>query len=162
MSGDLGAAEAIVHEAVGRRVTIATAESLTAGMVCSVLGAVSGASGALQGGIVAYQNSVKTAVLGVDAALLDEVGSVDARVALAMSAGACRVLDADFAVATTGVAGPLAHDGKPVGTVFVAVTAPGHSEVAEYHFAGNREQIRQKTTAASLELLLTFLRAQTE
>ena len=119
-------AEQAVTGAIDRGLTVATAESLTAGMVAAVLADTPGASGMLQGGVVAYQNSVKAGVLGVPAELLDAVGAVDAQVAAAMAEGARRICGADIGVSTTGVAGPEPHDGKAVGTVFIGVaTAEG-------------------------------------
>ncbi len=146
-----------VAGAIERDATVATAESLTAGMLAAVLADTPGASGMLQGGIVSYQNSVKAGVLGVPADLLDAVGSVDAQVAAAMAAGARRVCGADIGVSTTGVAGPEPHDGKPVGTVYVGIaTAEGATSYA-YTFTGNRPEIRGQACAAALERLLEAL-----
>ncbi|GAA1344588.1 nicotinamide-nucleotide amidohydrolase family protein [Arthrobacter roseus] len=158
MTGRNAIAEAVIDEAVRIGATIATAESLTAGMVSSSLGGVPGASRVLLGGVVAYQNAVKSAVLGVDPALLERVGSVDSEVATAMSEGVRQLLNADYGVATTGVAGPQSHDGKAVGTVFVSVAGPMGLCVSEFRFAGARDEIRSETTTASLQLLLTCLR----
>src|SRR5690349_20229232 len=119
-------AEQAVRQAMELKLTVATAESLTAGMVSAVLADTPGASGVLQGGVVAYQNSVKADVLKVSAELLANAGSVDHDVAAAMAEGARSALGADIGVSTTGVAGPEAHDGKPVGTVYIGVaTAAG-------------------------------------
>ena len=124
-------AEQAVTGAIARGLTVATAESLTAGMVAAVLADTPGASGMLQGGVVSYQNSVKADVLGVPRELLDAVGSVDGSVAEAMAAGARRVCGADIGVSTTGVAGPEPHGGKAVGTVFVGIaTAEGTTSFA--------------------------------
>ncbi|MDM7990337.1 nicotinamide-nucleotide amidohydrolase family protein [Arthrobacter sp. zg-Y877] len=137
--------------------TVATAESLTAGMLCAELGSVPGASSVLQGGVVAYQNSVKLSVLGVPAELLAEAGSVDGRVAGHMAAGARRVLGADVGVSTTGAAGPEAHDGKPVGTVFVGIATSEGTAFREFHFSGDRTAIRTAACEAALSLLATAL-----
>ncbi|MCC9146291.1 MULTISPECIES: nicotinamide-nucleotide amidohydrolase family protein [unclassified Arthrobacter] len=137
--------------------TVATAESLTAGMLCAELGSVPGASSVLQGGVVAYQNSVKLSVLGVPAELLAEAGSVDGRVAGHMAAGARRVLGADVGVSTTGAAGPEAHDGKPVGTVFVGIATSEGTSFREFHFSGDRTAIRTAACEAALSLLATAL-----
>ncbi len=137
--------------------TVATAESLTAGLVASSLADVAGASSVLQGGIVAYQLSIKQELLGVDAELLSTAGAVDPRVAAAMAEGARRALSADVGVATTGVAGPSAHGGKSVGTVFTAISTAASTRTFEYHFDGDRAAIRQATCAAVLTELLTEL-----
>ena len=131
-------AEQAVTGALGRGLTVATAESLTAGMVTAVLADTPGASGMLQGGVVSYQNTVKADVLGVPRELLDAVGSVDGQVAAAMADGARRICGADIGVSTTGVAGPEPHGGKDVGTVFIGVaTAEGSTSFA-YSFEGSR------------------------
>ena len=137
--------------------TIATAESLTAGMVCAELGSVSGASAVLQGGVVAYQNGIKHSVLGVPADLLAEAGSVDGRVAEHMAAGARRVLAADVGVSTTGAAGPQAHDGKPVGTVFVGIATSEGTFHREFLFTGDRTAIRTAACREALNMLAVEL-----
>ncbi|AUZ34209.1 damage-inducible protein CinA [Arthrobacter sp. PGP41] len=146
-----------VRKALDTGRTVAAAESLTAGMVSAVLADTPGASGILQGGVVAYQNSVKESVLDVPAELLARAGSVDPGVAAAMAAGARTVLGADIGVSTTGVAGPDAHDGKPVGTVYVGIATAAGTAAFEYSFAGNRAEIRGQACAAALERLLEAL-----
>ena len=159
MSGAPAAALAGEALAAARRAgcTLATAESLTAGMLCAELGSVPGASDVLQGGVVAYQNGIKLSVLGVPGELLAEAGSVDGRVAEHMAAGARRVLGADVGVSTTGAAGPQAHDGKPVGTVFVGIATPEGSYFREFHFSGDRTAIRTATCNEALSLLTAVL-----
>jgi nicotinamide-nucleotide amidase len=148
-----------VAAAVGRGVTVATAESLTAGMVAAVLADTPGASAMLQGGVVSYNNTVKRDVLGVPQDLLDAVGSVDEAVAAAMAQGARRVCAADLAVSTTGVAGPQAHDGKAVGTVFVGVATADGVQTFLYNFQGTRAEIRGLACGAALERLQEALAA---
>lgn len=148
-----------VAAAVGRGVTVATAESLTAGMVAAVLADTPGASAMLQGGVVSYNNTVKRDVLGVPQEMLDAVGSVDEAVAAAMAEGARRVCGADLAVSTTGVAGPEAHDGKPVGTVFVGVATAAGVHAFPYSFEGTRAEIRALACGAALERLQEALAA---
>jgi nicotinamide-nucleotide amidase len=148
-----------VAAAVGCGVTVATAESLTAGMVAAVLADTPGASAMLQGGVVSYNNTVKRDVLGVPQDLLDAVGSVDEAVAAAMAEGARRVCAADLAVSTTGVAGPNAHDGKAVGTVFIGIAGAGGTQTFPYSFEGTRAEIRALACAAALERLQGALAA---
>lgn len=152
-----GIARAAVARALERGLTVATAESLTAGMVAAVLADTPGASGMLQGGVVSYQNSVKAAVLGVPRDLLDAVGAVDARVAEAMADGARRACGADIGVSTTGVAGPEPHGGKDVGTVYIGIATADRSAAYSYAFNGNRPEIRALACAAALERLLEAL-----
>lgn len=151
------AAAAVVAGAIGKGVTVATAESLTAGMVAAFLANTPGASGMLQGGVVAYQNSVKSAVLGVSRELLEEAGSVDGRVAAAMAEGARLACGADVGVSTTGVAGPEPHDGKAVGTVFIGVASGKGSGFYGYEFAGSRAEIREQAVSAAFSRVLELL-----
>lgn len=144
---------AVIDEALRAGVTIATAESLTAGMVAAELATVPGASGTLRGGVVAYHNEVKEEILGVDHALLESEGSVDGGVAVQMAEGARRVCSADIAVSTTGAAGPEPHDGKAVGTVFIAVATASGVMVEDFSFDGGRQNIRQLACDAALEAL---------
>lgn len=137
--------------------TVATAESLTGGLVCAALTDVPGASTVVRGGVVSYATDLKASLLGVDAQVLDEGGAVQARVARAMALGAARVCGADLGVGTTGVAGPDPQDGVSVGTVFVAVARAGqdHDSVAvrELRLDGDRGAIRRATVGAALALV---------
>ncbi|MCU1436244.1 MAG: damage-inducible protein CinA [Pseudarthrobacter sp.] len=153
-------AEQAVRKALDTGRTVAAAESLTAGMVTAVLADTPGASGMLQGGVVAYQNSVKTDVLGVSADLLAAGGSVDGDVAAGMAAGVRSALGADIGIATTGVAGPEEHDGKAVGTVFIGVASADGTSAFQYSFTGNRADIRGQACGAALERLLDVLSPQ--
>ncbi|WP_434992685.1 CinA family protein [Arthrobacter sp. Ld5] len=149
-----GPAADVVDLAARRGLTVATAESLTAGMVAATLADVPGASAVLLGGIIAYQGDVKQKLLRVDAELLSSAGAVDPRVAAAMAEGARNAFSADIGVATTGVAGPSPHEGKPVGTVFTAISTPWGTTTFDHHFAGDRAAIR----SASRDAVLVELR----
>ena len=142
--------------------TLAVAESLTGGLICATLSAVPGASAVLRGGIVAYATELKARLLGVPERLLDSHGPVHPSVAAAMAEGARVRLDATFAVATTGVAGPEPQGGQPVGTVHFAVSADGDTVVRTVALSGDRAGIRERTVVASLGLLLGRLREDTE
>lgn len=140
-----------------RRWSVAVAESLTGGLLGAALTTVPGASAVFRGGIIAYATDVKAALLGVPRALLDERGAVDPEVAAAMAEGARDRLGAVLGVATTGVAGPDPAEGKPVGTVHVAVSGPGLRAGRTLTLAGQREAIRRETVTWCLRLLLDVL-----
>ncbi|MFH8366489.1 CinA family protein [Streptomyces sp. NPDC018031] len=143
---------------VERGQTVAVAESLTGGLVAAELTAVPGASRSFRGSVTAYATEVKREVLGVDGALLAERGAVDPEVARQMARGVRRLLGADWGVATTGVAGPTGQDGRPVGTVFTAVSGPGGVHgTASLRLGGDRGEIRASSAIAALELLLNEL-----
>lgn len=143
----------LVRALAAASLTVATAESLTAGAISARIADVPGASAVLRGGVVAYATAVKEGVLGVDAALLAAGGAVQAEVAAQMAAGAAELLGAHAGVASTGVAGPAEQDGQPVGTVFVAVAGPGRAAVEEHRFDGDRAAVRSAAADAALALL---------
>lgn len=137
--------------------TVATAESLTGGLVCAALTSVPGASAVVFGGVASYSTDLKTRVLGVPADVIAEHGTVAPDTALLMADGVRRLTGADVGVATTGVAGPDPIEGHPVGTVFVAVTRESERQVRALTCHGSREQIRRQTVEAALELVLEAL-----
>jgi len=140
--------------------SVATAESLTGGLVCATLVAVPGASDVVRGGVVAYAARAKVDVLGVDAGLVARRGTVDAEVAGAMAAAAVLRFDADWGLATTGVAGPDPSEGKPVGTVHVAVAGPGGVRTRQLSLSGDRDTIRLETVADVLSWLVDRLKEE--
>ena len=144
---------AVVRALVDAGLTIASGESLTAGLVAATLAEVPGCSVVLRGGVIAYQRDVKAGVLGVPAEAL-AAGLVSREVAVAMATGAARVLGADIGVGTTGVAGPDPHDGQPAGTVWVAVAGPRGVSARRLALQGDREEIRRATVAACWPLVL--------
>ena len=137
----------------GRR--LATAESLTGGGIGAAITSVSGASAVFAGGIISYTNEVKHGVLGVPVEILNTCGAVSAPVAKAMAEGARRVIGADAAVSVTGLAGPDGDEfGNPVGTVFIGYADETNAFAREYHFEGDRADVREQTICAALELVL--------
>ena len=155
----------IVEAMTTRGLHLAIAESLTGGALAAAVVDVPGASKMFLGSIVAYDTSLKASLLGVDDALLAKVGAVDSKVATQMAAGArlrlataAKVSEAaTVGLACTGVAGPNIQDGKPVGTVFISVDAPGGALVRELLVAGDRSQIRKSTVGSALNLLAEVL-----
>ncbi len=139
-----------------RGLWLATAESLTAGLVAATLGDVPGCSRVLRGGVIAYQPDVKAELLGLSAETLSS-GIVSRPVAEAMALAAGRLLRADVGVGTTGVAGPDPHEGEPVGSVWIAVSAPSGVVARHLVLGGGREAIRSQTVAACWDLLLEML-----
>ena len=146
--------DAIVHALARRGLTVATAESVTGGGIADALVRVPGASQVFRGGIVAYDNRLKTSLLDVDEALMREHGAVSAEVAEAMARGARARLGTDIAIASTGIAGPTgASADKPVGLVFLAVANADAVEVRRLTFPGSRDDVRRRSIIAALNLL---------
>ncbi|MCL3818906.1 CinA family protein [Aeromicrobium wangtongii] len=137
--------------------TVSTAESLTGGLVCATLVSVPGASAVVRGGVVAYAPELKTTLLGVDAALIAERGTVDAAVAAAMAVGTRDRAGATYGLSTTGVAGPDPSEGKPAGTVHIGLAGPDGVVTRLLDLAGDRDQIRTGTVDAVLSLLVARL-----
>jgi len=154
-----GSAAADVLAALrGRGLTLATAESLTGGLVGAALTAVAGSSDVYRGGVVCYATDLKASLVGVPEEVLAAHGPVAPQTAAALAAGAARVCGADVGAATTGVAGPSPQDGHPVGEVYVAVSVPGADpHVRRLQLSGDREAVRGQTVGAVLGLLLETL-----
>ncbi len=139
--------------------TVATAESCTGGLVAARLTDVPGSSAYVRGGIVAYANSAKTELAGVDPALIEAHGAVSVEVARALADGAITRLDADLGVGVTGVAGPDGGtDDKPVGLVWISVAERGGSRIdRKINLPGARADVRDRTTTVALHLLRRVL-----
>ena len=151
------AAAALVALLDRDRLQAAVAESLTGGAVSASIVAVPGASRILRGGVTAYHSDVKVAVLGVEQSVIDAYGVVSPQVAAAMAAGVSRLLRADLAIATTGVAGPGSSGGVPAGTVVVAVLYRGEVVTRRVVLGGNREAVRRGATGLALALARSVL-----
>lgn len=138
---------------VAQGATVATAESLTGGRLAAELTQLPGSSQTFLGGVVSYATSVKTGVLEVPESVVHEYGVVSAECARAMAEGVRRLVGSTYALSTTGVAGPDDQEGKPPGTVFVAVAGPGGTHVEELSLSGDRDEIQTATCRAALSAL---------
>jgi nicotinamide-nucleotide amidase len=137
---------------------LAAAESCTGGLVAARLTSVPGSSDIFRGGVVAYDNEVKRAQLGVSAETLATHGAVSAETASEMALGARESLGADVAVSTTGIAGPGGGTPeKPVGLVYLHASGPGAELARELNLPGDREAVRRRATAAALHLVRELL-----
>jgi nicotinamide-nucleotide amidase len=147
-------AEVVLQLARAGRFRLATAESCTGGMLGAAITDVPGASESYAGGVVAYSNSAKSSLLGVDPRSLAECGAVSESVAGAMATGARDALAADFAVSVTGVAGPGGGTAdKPIGTVWFGMAGTDGIRTDLRHFPGDRDVVRMRAVAAALDLL---------
>lgn len=150
--------ELVLSLAGVRGLRLATAESCTGGLVAARLTSVPGASESFVGGVVSYADDVKRAGLGVPEELLAEHGAVSGEVAAAMADGVRARLDADVAVAVTGIAGPGGGTPeKPVGRVHVHASGPDGSLARTLDMPGEREQVRARATVTALHLLRALL-----
>lgn len=142
-------AQTVAERAQESDVTIAVAESLTCGRVVSELGRGEAAADWLRGGVIAYSSEVKREVLGVSPGPV-----VSARCAEEMATGVARLLDADIAVATTGVGGPGTEEGRPAGTVYLGWWCRGRAGSEFHQLEGDPTDVVEKTVVATLEMLL--------
>jgi nicotinamide-nucleotide amidase len=145
----------LLGEALGRcRLCCAVAESCTGGLAGAVLTHVPGSSRWFKGGIIAYDNAVKSALLGVPGAVLARYGAVSHPVVRQMALGACAAINVPLAVALSGVAGPDGGSAdKPVGVVYLGLALHGAAWSRRYLFAGDRAAVRQAATRAALARL---------
>ncbi len=151
-------ATALIARLDRRGETLATAESLTGGLIGAALTSVPGASRVYRGGVISYATDLKAVLAGVEPATLAAVGAVAAETAAEMARGVAERCSADYGLAVTGVAGPDPQDGHPVGQVFVGLAVPGASaRVVEHRLPGDRPSIRTGTVVAALTLLVEHL-----
>lgn len=152
--------DATLEETVGRllldrHATLAASESCTGGMLAERITSIAGSSVYFRGGIVAYSNEAKIALLGIDAGLIEKNGAVSEAVARALAEGARSRFGSDFAVGITGIAGPGGGGvDKPVGTVFVGLAFGNESFAREFHFSGARREIRELSCDAAMRMLI--------
>lgn len=140
--------------------TVATAESLTAGLVCARLTEVPGASAVVRGGLVVYATDLKHTLAGVDPDLLAEHGAVHPEVAAQLAEGARHRCGADWGLGLTGVAGPDPQDGVGPGTVYVGLAGPDRREVRTLLCPGDRRAVREAAVAEALAVLYRCLREE--
>ena len=141
--------------------SLSVAESLTGGLLGGALTQVAGSSDVFLGGVVAYNARIKSELLDIPAALIADRGVVSREVAVAMASAVARMMGSDWAIATTGVAGPGASEGVPAGTVWIAIAGPEAlglplSQLLTLH--GGRQEIRIATIARALEAFTRILR----
>jgi nicotinamide-nucleotide amidase len=155
MSTDTDRVERIAELAAKHELRVVTAESLTSGTVATRLGAGPSAADWFGGGIVAYQEPVKFDVLGVE-----EGPVVTRQCAEQMATGALRLLQAGVAVSCTGVGGPDPSEGKPAGTVIIAIAAEDHVQVEELSLDGSPEEVLDETASRCVQLLEEYLESR--
>lgn len=149
--------EALAKKLIESGKTVATAESCTGGNIAHNITLLAGSSQYFLGGIVSYANEVKMNVLGVKKADLDSYGAVSQAVVESMATGACKAIGSDYAVATSGIAGPGGGSvEKPVGTVWMAVSDGKTTVSKKWKFDGDREEIIEKATKSAIFMLLEF------
>ncbi len=141
--------------------TLAAAESCTGGLVSHRLTNVPGSSVYFLGGIIAYANQAKIELLGVKESTLASHGAVSQEAVLEMALGVRQALHADIGVATSGIAGPGgATPGKPVGLVWIALSAADTGEARSAIYSGDRLAVKEQSAQAALELVMVYLKSR--
>lgn len=153
-------ARALVADLTVRRQSVATAESLTAGLLAATLAGVPGASVVLRGGLITYLEDTKISLAGVPPQVLEAVGPVAAPTARALAVGARQRCGATWGVGLTGVAGPEPHGGHPVGTVFLGLAGPVDTDVVALNLSGSRWDIRVAAVNEAIGRLREIVEAQ--
>jgi competence/damage-inducible protein CinA-like protein len=157
--GETDLAALVLERARSSGLQLAVAESCTGGLLGARLTEIPGSSDVFVGGIIAYDNRVKVAELGVGQDLLDQYGAVSEAVACAMASGVAQSLGVAAALSVTGIAGPGGgSEQKPVGMVWIGCVAEGIVEARRFQFAGSRHEIRARAAQAALHLLHRRLR----
>ncbi|HVF10695.1 MAG TPA: competence/damage-inducible protein A [Abditibacteriaceae bacterium] len=156
-SDDESLPSVVIAALAERAFSVAVAESVTGGIVSSLLTDVPGASRVLHGGVVAYSPAMKLEVLGVPRAVLEEHGVVSAGTVAAMAEGVRRVCRTHIGLATTGEAGPAAATDAPVGTVFIGLSDGNATHTFERRFFGDREIIRKRAALTAIDVLRRHL-----
>jgi len=149
----------LVAELSARGQTVATAESLTAGLLAATIAGVPGASAVLRGGLIVYATDLKATLAGVDDENLAHDGPVSEPTAAALAEGARTRCGATWGLGLTGVAGPDDQDGRPPGTVYLGISGPGGTVVSRPELSGNRWDIRLGSVDAAVSGLLARLHA---
>ncbi|GAA0355367.1 CinA family protein [Microbispora corallina] len=156
----MGEAAQVLSLLVRRGATVSVAESLTGGLIGATMTGPMGASAAFRGGVIAYATDLKASLLDVPSDLLDREGAVHPEVAAAMARGVRALTKSDYGLAVTGVAGPDPQDGRPVGTVHVALCGPEERLWRrDLLLTGDRDGIRLATCQEALGLLRGVLEA---
>lgn len=148
----------LVEKLITRKLKISTAESCTGGLLAALITQVPGASDIFEESIVTYSNLAKMRELGVNPKTLENYGAVSYDTAYEMCTGICAHTGSDIGVGITGIAGPGGGTkDKPVGTVFIGVSALGKVKICEMHFNGGRDDIRTKSCRTAIQLVMEMI-----
>lgn len=151
-------AEQVVSKCAERGVKVTTAESCTGGLIIAAITSVSGSSAVTEMGLCSYSNRIKSEILGVSEKTLREHTEYSIQCAEEMARGALRISGADYAISTSGVAGPTGGTAEnPVGTIYIAAACKDTVKTVRERFSGDREQIRASSVEKALSMLLELI-----
>lgn len=151
--------ESVIRTLIDKKITIATAESCTGGMLGKEITSVSGASEIYGFGFITYANEAKMQLLGVKKETLEKYGAVSKETAMEMAIGARKNAQSDIAVSTTGIAGPGGGTKeKPVGLVYISLAYEGGTQVKRLNLSGDRDSVRKQTCENVFNFIDEFLK----
>ena len=160
---NIGMTNKQIEEIVGNllvqhKLTLSVAESCTGGLIGHLITNVPGSSAYFRGGTLAYANEIKMGLLGVSRETLDQYGAVCKQTVLEMAKGVRKQLGTDLGISVSGIAGPGGGTPeKPVGLVWVGLSAPDREIAKCFHFIGNRQDVKQQSAEQALEILADYL-----
>tara|TARA_B100000902_G_C27071785_1_gene794398 strand:+ start:259 stop:732 length:474 start_codon:yes stop_codon:yes gene_type:complete len=143
---------------LNKNITISVAESCTAGLIGSSLTTLPGSSKYFLGGVIAYNNVIKTNILGVSQELISQKTEVSKEVAQQMAKNICLKFNSNYSLSTTGYAGPSSVGSQKVGTVFIAVSNGIETLSEKFIFKGNRREVIDKSTYQAIEFLYSYIK----
>jgi nicotinamide-nucleotide amidase len=150
--------EALLNYLIQHKLRLSTAESCTGGRIANLLTSIAGSSNAYDGGVVAYSNALKVALLDVQQSILDKFGAVSEPTVIAMAEGAKKKFQTDYAIATSGIAGPGGGTvDKPIGTVWIAIAGKTKTVTKQFHFDAMRIKTIERASKSALILLFKLL-----
>ena len=144
---------------IAHKLTLATAESCTGGLIANLITNVSGSSKYFERGLITYSNDSKIELLNVPLKTIERFGAVSEEVAIAMARGVRELARTDLGLAVTGIAGPTGGTPeKPVGLVYIALASENKVKPFKFNFQGNRLEIKQQTANTALEIVIDHLK----
>lgn len=151
--------ELLIKELREKKLKLITVESCTGGLIGKKITDVSGASEVYEGGLITYSNEMKMMLVGVKEETLENFGAVSKETAVEMADGALKRYKADIAVSVTGVAGPGCSEKKPAGLVYIGLATKNKKEAKEYHFDGNRAEVRNQTAQNAIDTVINKIKS---
>lgn len=148
----------VVNKLIEKKLTITSAESCTGGLFSASITSISGSSECFKGSFITYSNEIKNRIIGVKKETLLNYGAVSKECVIEMSENARKIMKSDISIAVSGIAGPNGgSEDKPVGLVWICLSAENYTKAYKNIFSGNRDEIREESVIFALNLVLNFI-----
>lgn len=149
----------VVNKLIEKKLTITSAESCTGGLFSASITSISGSSECFEGSFITYSNEIKNRIIGVKKETLLNYGAVSKECVIEMSENARKIMKSDISIAVSGIAGPNGgSEDKPVGLVWICLSAENYTKAYKNIFSGNRDEIREESVIFALNLVLDFIK----